>query len=212
MANAEIAGSFELPYTRPSCKVRLFRLKATYGTATPCVSLPRMDKAGFDERAKRLRQVSAVIGDLDPTIRPDAWQMLKDFVTGGASPVTKPGGGEGDKGASPPGAGSPPADVQALVDKFESHADIENALLVLAIIFMQHGRGPFTTSLVKSIATEHNLPIPQRVDVSFRNIKRDGSDLLRKGADGRWKITPAGENWIKGTYSIKRGSAPIATP
>ena len=110
------------------------------------------------------------------------------------------------------GAGSPPADVQALVDKFESHADIENALLVLAIIFMQHGRGPFTTTLVKSIATEHNLPIPQRVDVSFRNIKRDGSDLLRKGADGRWKITPGGENWIKETYSVKRGSAPIPSP
>jgi hypothetical protein len=171
-----------------------------------------MDKAGFDERAERLKQVSAVISDLDPTIRSDAWQMLKVFVTGGASPTTKPGGGGGDQTSSLDEAASPPADVQALVDKFESHADIENALLVLAIIFMQHGRGPFTTSLVKSIATEQNLPIPQRVDVSFRNIKRDGSDLLRKGADGRWKITPAGENWIKETYSVKRGSAPIPNP
>jgi hypothetical protein len=41
-----------------------------------------MDETYFDERVKRLQQISAVVSTLDPAIRSEAFDMLKGYVTG----------------------------------------------------------------------------------------------------------------------------------
>ena len=102
-----------------------------------------------------------------------------------------------------------------LVESHISDVDADNALLVLAIIFMRHGRTPFRQALAKGIAKEHNLNMPKRLDKFYSGAKRGDPKqfVVRNQAEG-WKITVSGATWLGETYGVKMGrtAVPVGKP
>jgi hypothetical protein len=176
--------------------------------ATVCVT---MDEPTYNDCVARLNSVNAVISKLDPAIRSDAFALLKPYVTD----VTSGRGGEAmddedDRDGAGTGAvASGATDDERLVEKFESDKEFENALLALAIFYGRHGRAQFTMATIRGIAREFNLDIPDRVDVTLSGMKREGNKLLRKQANGDFKVTPGGETWLKSTYGVTKGKQPV---
>lgn len=168
-----------------------------------------MDESTYKARVERLRAVNATITELDQTIRAEAFALLKGYVTGETDDEESTGGAEGgDHARSGPRHGD--IDTEQLVEKHESDKEYENALLALAVFYMRQGRAEFNMSSIREIAKEFNLDIPERVDVTLGGMKRDGSKLLRKQADGRYKVTQGGESWLQATYGVRKGKQPLS--
>ncbi len=175
-----------------------------------------MDEAEFKEAAKRLEQVNAVVSRLDPAMRDEAWTILRGYVSGQTHEANPPDGKGPPKKGSPkaskkapkkPPPSSPPPDSseEELIERFESDVDAENLSLVLAIFYRRHGRGPVTTATLKMLAAGLDIDVPDRPDMTLKRRKAH----IRKQGDG-WKITPGGESWLKETYGVKRGKAPLS--
>lgn len=161
-----------------------------------------MDEHAFDQIVERLKKANAVIEKLDPAIRADAFELLRGYVAGGKVPPPEDDTSDDTDVDDVPG---PDADEDELISKFESEKDHENALLALAIVLKRYGKGPFKLKVVRDVADELNLTIPERVDVTFNGLKRDDAEVFRKQAGGTWKIMPGGEKWLKKTYGVSRG-------
>lgn len=170
-----------------------------------------MDEATFNETVERLKKVSGIIADLDEAIRADAFEILVPYVIGGEADDAEADEGEANASAKRRKARSEKVDYDHLIEEYESDKDSENAKLSLAILFDRHGRGPFQMSHIKNIADEFNISVPVRLDMTFKGAaKQDGKEVLRKQSDG-WKVTPAGETWLKTTYGVAKGKKPLPT-
>jgi hypothetical protein len=172
-----------------------------------------MDEAAFNETVERLKKVNGIISNLDPAIRAEAFELLAPYVTGGGATEAEASEGDGDAAAATRKASGGAVDYNVLIEKFESDKDYENAMLVLAIVYDRHGRGPMQLSHIKVVSEEFNLTVPERLDKFFGPAKRgvnktDKKEVLRKQSDG-WKITPSGEAWLKHTYGVTRGKKPL---
>lgn len=171
-----------------------------------------MDEQEYNQTVERLNEVNKVIEGLDASIRADAFKLLKPYVAAGA--VTDDEDDTEEEGETPKkqtakrSAGGS-VDFDELIETHESDTDYENALLALAIVYARHGKGPYALSLIKGAADEFNLTIPARLDMTFKTLKRDEKEVLRKQADG-WKVTPSGETWLKATYGVTRGKQPVS--
>ena len=97
-----------------------------------------------------------------------------------------------------------------MVERYASDKDHENALLALAVYYARHGKGPLALKDIKTIGgDEMNLDLPNRLDRAFADMKRDGQLVMRKAADGTWKVMPSGEKWLRTAYGVTKGrSAP----
>lgn len=164
-----------------------------------------MDKDEFDAIVARLNDVSGVISQLDPAVRAEAFTLLKPYVVGGDSP-----------------AGSVPEDtplhanrgkalkqdaIDALLDEHASDTPVENGLLIAAILYAKHGKGPFAVKEFTALADEYSLAMPGQFHKSLGPVRRDDADIFRKVKNG-WQITIAGEKWLKATYGVSQGSEP----
>ena len=171
-----------------------------------------MDENAFDQTVERLKKANAVIDKLDPAIRSDAFALLRDYVVGGDAGDRgrgRGGGGDPKVGQEKRAPLAPDATEDALVERYESDKDFENALLCLAIVYKRHGRGPYPNwDPLKNVASHYSLEIPKALHMTFKTLKRDDQIVLRKQADG-WKITPSGEKWLKTTYGVGRGKEPL---
>lgn len=175
-----------------------------------------MDESEFKQISQRLKEANAVVAKLDPALRPDAWAILRSYVSGstladGASDGEKShrGGakrtGKGKaKSPSSPRPLPPDSSEEELIENFESNKDSDNLYLALAIFYKRHGRGPVPTTLLKSLAKSLGLDIPNRPDMTFGSKKT----VVRKMGDG-WKIMPGGEKWLKETFGVSRGKDPL---
>ncbi len=156
-----------------------------------------MDEREFKETAKRLKDVNAVVAKLDPALRGDAWTTLRPYVTvdgnSPRSPVQR------TKKSSPDAS----LDEDTLIETFESEKDADNLYLTLAILYLRHGRGPFSKEQVKEAADAHHLSIPDRFDVTLKGTKR-----VRRQGSG-WKISSAGETWLKEKFGVVKGKVPF---
>jgi hypothetical protein len=178
-----------------------------------------MDESEFKKVTERLREVNAVIAELDPSLREGAWELLQSYVSVDSS-SGKPSAARATKSKAkatprktqkkPEGADpekspiSPPdEDEDKLVEDFESSEDAENLSLAIAVFYKRYGRGPFSLGLVKEIASSLGLEIPKRPDMTLKSRNN-----IRKQEDG-WKIMPAGEKWLQDTYGVKRGKQPL---
>lgn len=183
-----------------------------------------MDETQFNERVRRLEQINGVVSKLDPAIRGEAFDVLKAYVsdddrgktrkaaTGGGTNGTAARKSPARKPATPkaPVVAKPVEGEEELLEANLSETDHENAMLVLAILYARHGRGPFQMVHITAVARQYNLNVPARLDMFFRSAKRGESKALviRKMAEG-WKIMPGGETWLKETYGVKMGRDPL---
>jgi hypothetical protein len=173
-----------------------------------------VNDSDFKERARRLAEVNGVISKLDEAIRADAFELLKDYVTAGASDDDANGddgvNGDGKQQPRPRGGKFNP---EALVEQHETDVDHDNATLVLAIFYGRHGRGPFKHAHLKAIATEFNITaVPDRMDIFLTGAKRGEpkASIIRKQADGM-KVTTAGGTWLASKYGVSLGKQPLSS-
>ncbi|RKQ84989.1 hypothetical protein C8N24_6620 [Solirubrobacter pauli] len=174
-----------------------------------------MDTNQYEAAVTRLKSVNAVIEDLDPAIRADAFRVLESYVTG--APTTKGRADTASQRAGDAGGGETVSVIAAstldddsiiqLLEKHESTAATDNGVLVTAIFYSVFGRGPFEPKDFKTFADRHAMIWPNQYHKTVARRKQDGNLIVRKAQDG-WYVTTAGEAYFRETYGVKRGNQP----
>jgi hypothetical protein len=180
-----------------------------------------MDEKQFEAAVERLRAVNAVIEDLDPAIRADAFKVLEPYVAGKQvhedEDVGDRGDGTGGRGGSGNGGDASGAAgiaraldsdaITQLIEKHETTTASDNGVLVTAIFYSVYGRGPFEPKDFKAFADRHAIIWPSQYHKTVAKRKHDGSAIVRKAQDG-WYVTTTGEAYFRESYGVKRGNHP----
>jgi hypothetical protein len=176
-----------------------------------------VDKKAFGEIESRLLEVNKVVEKLDASIRVAAFEFLKPYIAGGTitAPKSKVEHGEGDQGGESDSAPTT-GDLAGLVDKYGSNdKPSENARLLSAWWFSQHGTAPFSMKCIKETAASTGLTIPSSPAMTFRQATEKGKALYQAlGKGGLVKPTVVGESYFRNTYKVKKGTKapPTTTP
>ena len=160
-----------------------------------------MNENTFKERVTRLKEVNGVLEKLDPSIRSQAFDLLKPYITG--RPAVESGDGASEEGESEEADGD--GSAEAFFSKFNDEKPSDNALLVAAYVYSRYGVTAFTVEEVRKLATDVGLTIPDRVDMTFIAAQRDGKALFRRAGKGEFRPTVYGEAHLKTTYNVKKG-------
>lgn len=167
-----------------------------------------MDKKGLGEIEERLLELNKVIAKLDSSIRLAAFEFLKPYITDGIIRAAKTSHAhkDDDDGSN---AGQA-ADLETLVTEYGSDKKpSENARLLTAWWFSQHGSAPFSIKWIKETGDSTGLTLPETPAMTFRSAKVKGKDLYNAvGKGGLFKVTVAGETFLKATYKVKKGTRP----
>jgi hypothetical protein len=163
-----------------------------------------VDKPALTEIETRLLEVNEVIKKLDESIRVAAFEFLKPYVVGGTIKVNKPHEAPADPGGSSD-------DLAAMVLQYGSdEKPSENAKLLSAWWFSQYGAAPFSTKWIKETGASSGLTFPEKPDMTFRQAKSKGKGLYEAlGEGGLIKPTISGEQYLKTTYGVKKGTKPV---
>lgn len=160
-----------------------------------------MNEDTFAERVARLRKLGKVISGLDPEIRLEAFRILKDYVTGGASESARRKRGGGAEGPPPS-----PNGKEAFFAAREHGKPAENVKLMTAYLFSQYGSAPFTLAELATLAASVGLTVPQRIDMTLRQAKSGGKSLYTSAGRGKFKPTVHGETYLKETFQVSKGT------
>lgn len=169
-----------------------------------------MAKDRIREVEAKLKQISQVVSELDPAIRAQAFELLarlyfpplpgpQDARGGDKKELRQRGDSGSGKDLDHPGR-------DTLFTSFEHNKPADNVKLIVAWLYSQYGVFPITGSLIKENAA--SLTVPERPDMTMRNSKDDGKRLFRKKGAG-FQLTVHGEELMKKTYSVKKGTKPV---
>ena len=170
-----------------------------------------MDKKGFTEIEERLLEVNKVVAKLDSSIRVAAFEFLKPYVAGGIIKTTKIP--HEHKGEDDDTDSASTGDLETLVTTYGSDKKpSENARLLTAWWFSQHGSAPFSVKWIKETGDSTGLTLPATPAMTFRAAKVKGKDLYNAvGKGGLFKVTVVGETFLKATYKVRKGTKPAPT-
>lgn len=170
-----------------------------------------MDRDQLEATATRLREVNDILKELDPSIRSEAFTLLRDYVVQG-----------GEAPTGPPEERTPSEREQAdegyyqdLVstdnarDFLGQHAgdkESDNVKAIAALIYSRYGNAPFTPSEVEAIAHEAGITIPDRVDVTLYGSSSAKKKLFSKKKTGVFSPTVHGERFFKREYGVTKGT------
>ena len=157
-----------------------------------------MDKAAFQGRVKRLKEVNAIISKIDPSVRAAAFTLLEDYVRTESSSSTK----TSKKTSTTATVG----DRERFFSAYDNMRVSENALLVAAWWFSQYGTSSFSLAQIRAIADDVGITIPDRVDMTFRAAKRNKKSLFKRAGTGKYAATVHGQTYLKQTYNVKQGT------
>jgi hypothetical protein len=164
-----------------------------------------MDRKIFDDTVERLIELNKTVVKLDPAIRSSAFELLKGYVTGvqAKTPADEKTKREHD-GAGP--------DLEALIGAHPDSKPYENVEILAAHWYAQYGATPFSLENLRSAAIEGGLIIPDRTDMTLRQVKEGGKKLFQSAGRGLFKPTVPGELYLKKTYNVRKGSGspPVA--
>jgi hypothetical protein len=167
-----------------------------------------LDNKGFAEIEERLLEVNKVIAKLDFSIRIAAFEFLRPYIADGLIKATKvPVEQKGeDVGINSASIG----DLETLVTTYGSDKKpSENARLLTAWWFSQHGSTPFSIKWIKETGDSTGLTLPATPAMTFRAAKVKGKDLYNAvGKGGLFKVTVVGETFLKAAYKVKKGTKP----
>jgi len=159
-----------------------------------------MDQKTFKDYVSRLEEVNTVLGKLDPTIRAEAFSVLKPYVLG-EQPATDQLPPHNFVDNSPDGA-------EEFFTKFDTNKPADNVFLAAAYLYSRHGSQAFSINELKELANTTGLTLPERTDMTIRSAQRKGKRLFQRVGTDQYKPTVHGEAFLKTTYSIKKGTAP----
>ncbi len=162
-----------------------------------------MNKETLRARADRLLEVNNIMTKLEPEVRAAAFLLLEGYVTaGGTSEAAKELGNS---------AGSANEDITTFFSRFNTDTPAENVVLLAAYHFSQYGSSSFSVEELKARALEVGLTLPERVDMTIRQARREGKGLFQSAGRGLFKPTVHGELFLRTTYQVAKGTHPKAT-
>jgi hypothetical protein len=156
-------------------------------------------KSEFDNQVKRIKEVDAIIKSLDPTIREEAFRLFKSYITSGFSVKTKCEPPQDDDSTVGP-------DLEAFFTKLEQEKPSDNVLHIAAYHYAKYGSTPISVEEIKQIASEVGITLPARVDMTLNSAQREHKGLFTRAGRGKFKPTVHGEQFLKKTYDIKKGT------
>ncbi len=159
-----------------------------------------MQSDAFKERVKRLKEVNEVIEKLDPAIRAAAFSLLTEYVT---RTHTEPKGIASHE--TPPGELPDDADNTAFFAKHQPGKPAENAVAITAYLYSQYGAQSFQLDDVRAMANSVGMTIPQALDMTLKQARRDGKSLFQHSGRNQYKPTVHGELYFQKTYSARKG-------
>jgi hypothetical protein len=166
-----------------------------------------MDDQRFEDAVARLKKVNGVIEKLDPAIRADAFSLLKPYIgagqlgAGGSATTTTNSTNGPDEDVGPDMSGA-----ETFFTTHESGKPAENAYLVAAYLYNQHGASPFSLDDVRAVATQAGLTLPDRVDVTLGGAKKGGKPLFKRAGRGKLQPNVHGETYLRNTYNVTKGT------
>lgn len=166
-----------------------------------------MDDKTFKDRVSKLQEVNSVIAKLDPSIRAEAFLVLKDYVLGskkGVHAAAEPQDDGGDNGSAP--------EMEDFFKTIDDKKPSDNALAVAAYFFSQHGKVPISLQVVKDIAADAGIAVPDRIDMTLASAQKGGKKFFNKAGRGSFTPTVHGITYFKDTYNVRPGKKPVAVP
>jgi hypothetical protein len=165
-----------------------------------------MNKKSLDDAEERLLEINKVIQQLDPSIRPGAFELLKSYVTTGGESLDS---GEGEQRHLK--STGEDAGLSSLMQKFQHDKPSDNVHLLAADWYRRYGSAPLGLDGMKSAAVDAGLTIPERLDMTLKSAKDGGKNLYQSAGRGLYKPTVTGELYLKKTYGVGKGTN-VPTP
>lgn len=159
----------------------------------------------------KIKEINAVIKDLDPAIKEQARDVLFAIAFENAeypSETKAPAKNKAheEKQTKQPTKGKS-SDKGGFFSSFDHSAPKDNVNLIAAWLYSQHGVYPISAKEMKDVASSVGLVIPTRSDNTMRQAKKNGKALYRQNGKG-WEPTVTGELFFKESYSVTKGSQP----
>lgn len=156
-----------------------------------------MNEGMYKDRVKRLKEVDKVIKSLDPAIRAASFELLESYITSGDHTSSKTGG---------KGKGGEVTTSDELFTKHEHKKPHENAMLITAYLYSEYGSEPFSLEEIRKKAKDVGLTIPEKLTMTFKQCKNKGKALYTSTGRGKFKPTVNGEQYLRDTYSVSKGT------
>ncbi len=87
----------------------------------------------------------------------------------------------------------------------------DDALATAAYHYSLYGSGEFSVDEMRELADDVGVTVPERLDMTYLQVKRNGNRLFRRGTRGAFRPTVHGEAFFKQTYNVRKGTAQKAT-
>ena len=156
-----------------------------------------MDKNTFADIAERLRDINAVIVELDESIRGPAFEFLRPYITD-QYPFLVGGAPE-----DPPQPDS--AQVFVRSQSIDDPADAVKA--IAAWWFSQYGAAPIRRADIEGIAAEIGVTVSNRPDRTLQEMRAGGKKVFRAATRGHYVPTvPHGELFFETEYRVGKGT------
>jgi len=166
----------------------------------------RMDIKAFEEAVARLKQVEEVVGKLSPEVRSQAFGLLAPYVSAPIGRSKSRGDGDNDTDSGGDDSQGDASDKGGFFAKFSHDKPADNVRLLSAYLYNEYGSEAFATEEIKELATEVGITIPDRPDATLRVAKEGGKTLYVAAGRGKFRPTVHGEAYLKGTYSVRKGT------
>ena len=169
-----------------------------------------MAKSDLKSIKDKLLELNAFISKLDASIRAPAFDLLLPHYLGEAEEKT-PDEKAGSRKARQKAAAADTSNRETFFASFTHNKPADNVHLIVAWLYSQHGVIPLSAKVLREMANDVGLTIPDRPDATMYAAKKDGKSFYRKKGKG-YQLTVHGEAHVKKTYNVKKGTAPYSEP
>jgi len=111
-------------------------------------------------------------------------------------------GNAGSKMERHPAAGS----REAFFAELKNGKPSDNALATAAYHYSQYGSTEFSVEEMRELADDVGVTVPERLDMTYVQAKRNGHRLFRRGGRGAFRPTVHGEAFFKEAYKVSKGT------
>lgn len=169
-----------------------------------------MAKPDLKHVKDKLVELNAFIANLDSSIRASAFDLLLPYYLGKVEEGAHQEKDTSTK-ARQKAVVADTSSREAFFNSFTHDKPADNVHLIVAWLYSQHGVIPLTAKVLREMADDVGLTIPDRPDATMYAAKKDGKSFYRKKGKG-YQLTVHGEAYSKKTYNVKKGTAPYTEP
>jgi hypothetical protein len=139
--------------------------------------------------------------DLPDDLRVVGFGKAVELLSGQAQ-TERDAEGPGDGG----GDGRLAEGAEAFFAAHQGDTPAENAFIVTAFLYNEYGASTFSMDDVRGIGDDVGLTLPDRVDVTLGQAKRDGKTLFKKVGKGKLQPTVHGQSYLQKNYGVRKGT------